>query len=745
MTRIALPPRTRASLSRAALVGVLAILSARTIEAQDTVAPEKLAIPAGIIDFEADSLSYDEKANVVSARGHVIASRDGYRLEADEITYNRVSGQVEARGNVKLSSPDGQTITTDRIEVSDSLKGGIIDNIRLILEDGSRLAALTATKDGKLTSLNRAVYSPCIVCNDAGEEKPLWQIKAVKVVRDQDRKRIFYTDAYLEFLNTPILYLPYLSHPDPTVDRATGLLVPEIKTRRALGVSAAVPYFINLAPWRDLTLTPTIYTGELPSLSAEYRERLTDGPIRIGGTVTYASGKTSNNIVNPGHDLRGYVYADGRLQHNTRWRSTLKLKLTSDDTFLRRYDISNEDTLRNSYSLERFTANSYFLAEVQAFQGLRSTTRQGLTPIVLPTLDYWWRSQPSWLGGRFTAEANTTSILRTDGLDTQRGTVTGGYEIPYLNALGQQWKATVQARGDIYQVSDAARPDNIAYTGRNGTHFRGTPLAALEVRWPLGAPGFGGQQTLEPIVQVVAARRDRKVLSIPNEDSRSIDLDEANLFSLNRFPGYDRFEGGARMTYGGRWILNTGKLRVETQFGQSYRLNNDLTVFPDGTGLSGKFSDFVGRTSISFGKTVDVVHRFRIDKNNLAIRRNEIDAIFGGVSWSGSIGYSKLNRKIAIEDLEDREELRLAGRVKISRYWSLTGSTIVDLTRKNINNTALPSDGFSFVRNRLGVEYEDECFLVGLDWRRNYTQDRDFQRGTTFILRLALKTLGSTN
>lgn len=749
MSRLLPPERRSAPLSVIVLAGAIAhvavILSTAPLAAQEAAPVEKLAIPAGIIDFEADSLVYDEKADVVSASGRVIATRDGYRLEADTITYNRKSGQVEAVGNVVLTSPDGQTVTTDRVDVSDSLRDGIIDNIRLILEDGSRLAALGATKNGKITSLNRAVYSPCDVCNEKGEERPLWQIKAVKVVRDEDRKRIFYKDAFLEFLNTPILYLPYLSHPDPTVSRATGFLIPEIKTRRTLGLSVDTPYFINLAPWRDLTLTPSVFTAVLPALSAEYRERIGDGPLRVGGTVTYSSGKSINGIVSTNNSVRGYIYADGRLQHNARWRSTFKMRLTTDDTFLRRYDISNEDTLRNSYSLERFTTNSYFVAELQAFQGLRSTKRQGLIPVVFPALNYWWRSQPAWLGGRFTLEANAASLIRTSGLDTQRATVTGGYEIPYLNSLGQQWKATLQARGDLYRVSNASRPDDIAYTGANGTHARALPLAALEVRWPLGAPGFGGQQTLEPIAQLVVARRDNQTRLIPNEDSRSIDLDEANLFSLNRFPGNDRFEGGARLTYGARWTLDTGKLAIETQFGQSYRLNTDSTVFPKGTGLDGKFSDFVGRTSIRFGNTIDLVHRFRIDRNSLAIRRNEIDAIFGGVTWSASVGYSKLNRNIAIEDLADREELRLAGRLQVAKYWSVTGSTIIDLTGRNALRPATSSDGFNFVRNRLGVEYEDECFIVGLDWRRNYTEDRDFRRGTTFIFRLALKTLGSTN
>jgi LPS-assembly protein len=713
----------------------------------ETVAePVALLTDGKIIDFEADALSYDETNGIIRATGKVYAKRDGYELRADEVIYNRNSGQVEARGNVVLTSPDGQTVNTDRLEVSDSLKDGIVDNIRLVLDDGSRLAALSGTKSADKTTLNRAVYSPCEVCNSKGKEQPLWQIKALRVVRDEKAKRVYYKDAYIELLNQPVLYLPYLSHPDPSVNRATGILVPQIKTRPSLGIAVEIPYFINLAPWRDITLTPSIYSASLPGLGVEYRERLNQGPLRLGGFITYASGSTSTNATTAKNEIRGYVYGDARLQHGDDWRSTVKIKLTTDDTFLRRYDISNEDSLRNSYSLERQTTNSYFRTEIQYFQGLRRATTNGLTPLVLPAIDYWWRSQPSWLGGRFTAEGNTVAIFRTKGLDSQRASLTAGYEIPFLNKLGQQFKFTLQARSDFYRVTDNDRPDDPVYAGRNGTFARITPVAAAEIRWPLIAPGFGGTQILEPILQLVAARRDTNVANFPNEDSRSIDLDETNLFSLNRFPGYDRFEGGTRITYGARYTVDAGKVRLETQFGQSYRLNADLNVFPSGTGLAGKFSDFVGRTSLRIGNRIDLVHRFRIDKNKIAIRRNEIDAIFSGNTWSASLGYSRLNRNIGIEDLEDREEVRVAGRAKIAKYWALVGSSIVDLTaRAPTNALTLNSSNFNFIRNSVGIEYEDECLLFGLSWRRNYTQDRDFQRGSTVIFRLVLKSLGGVN
>jgi LPS-assembly protein len=134
---------------------------------------------------------------------------------------------------------------------------------------------------------------------------------------------------------------------------------------------------------------------------------------------------------------------------------------------------------------------------------------------------------------------------------------------------------------------------------------------------------------------------------------------------------------------------------------------------------------------LRIGDKIDIVHRFRLDKTSFAVRRNEVDAIVGAKGWQVSLGYSNLNRGIAIEDLEDREEIRAAARVKLTRHWSLVGSSIYDL-----------SAGFSPVRNSIGAVYEDECFTFGLTWRKNYTEDRDFRRGSTVLFNIALKSLG---
>src|SRR3546814_7190342 len=86
-------------------------------------------------------------------------------------------------------------------------------------------------------------------------------------------------------------------------------------------------------------------------------------------------------------------------------------------------------------------------------------------------------------------------------------------------------------------------------------------------------------------------------LSIPNEDSRAVDLEDSNLFALNRFPGYDRWEDGSRVTWGAEWSLNVPGFSVRSVVGQSYRLTDKPSLFPQGTGLTDRFSDFVGRTT----------------------------------------------------------------------------------------------------------------------------------------------------
>jgi LPS-assembly protein len=742
-----LSPRIVSYLVSASLLASTAMqAAAETTTAEVQAGADPAAGDVAVIDLAADVMTYDEQTQVVTASGNVVVTRDGYRLTANEVSYARATGKVEARGNVAIVDPDGNQAFGERVELTESLKDGAVDSFLLILQDGGRLAARGGQRSNGISELDRAVYSPCDIVG-AGNcpKEPLWQLKARSVRHDPVRQRIYYKGAQLEFLGVPLVALPGLSHPDGPEGHASGLLVPTLRFDRSLGAVVEIPYLLALSNNSDLTIAPTLYTGVNPALALEYRHLTGSGPIRIGGIATYSSELDFPNS-DPSvagvlsRQLRGYFYGNGRLQHDRNWHSAFGIRLASDDTFLRRYDISRDDTLRNFYSLERHGSSSYFFLQGWAFQGLRRTDIKGQTPIVLPLVDYRWHPDLDFLGGDIRLTANSSAVTRRDGMDTQRASAAAQWSATGYSALGHRLTATALLRGDAYHVSDADLEPFAGYRGRNGWKGRLLPVAAIDVEWPFAGPALGGTQTLTPRLQLSASPASVNG-GIPNEDSRAFDLDHTNLFELNRFPGYDRWEGGVRVTYGFNWRLDRRRWQIESELGQSYRFSGDNGEFPSGTGFSGDFSDLVGRNTVRIGRRFDLTHSFRLDKSSLKLRRNEIDVTVGGRRTYATLGYVKLNRDIGIEDLQDREEVRAGGRVHFARYWSAIASVIVDLTSR-AEDPFTTNDGFELVRHRLGVAYEDDCFAFGVTWRRDYVEDRDFRRGNTFLFNISFKNLG---
>ena len=709
----------------------------------------RLPVPGDTVDFEADQLSYDETRQLVSASGRVRVSRDGYVLVADRVEYTRgagkAPGEVVAIGNVQITDPAGNQALGDRITLSDSLRDGAIANMLLVLNDGGRLAAKSATRGENLYAMDRAVYSPCAVVDGEGcPQAPVWKIKAVRIVYDENRHRISYKNASLEMFGVPVLFLPSLSHPDGDSPRAAGVLVPAVEIQRQLGLGLSIPTHFALGSDHDVTLTPWLYSATNPALAFQARRLLKDGPVQVDGMFTFSrrfdlapDGVTE---IDRGERFRGYIGIRGRLQHNSRWRSVFSVRLTTDDTFNRRYGLGFDDTLRSSYALERVTDESWLSVSAWYFQGLRAVDRAEEMPLALPLVDYDWR--PDWNigGGRLRFGANSLLLTRTNGQDMFRALSWGRWDRSLYTAMGQRVTFSGLVRGDLYDVRNSALATFPEYAGRDGWRGRVAALGAVDISWPLAGPALNGEQVITPRVQLVVAPRIPNA-GFPNEDSRAFELEDLSLFDLNRTPGLDRIESGSRITYGAEYTLDRPGWQLRAEIGQSARIVGDGNEFPDGTGFRGRLSDVVGRTSLKFGRLVELTHRFRLDKDNFAVRRNEIDLTVGGRRSYVSAAYIRLNRNVTLEDLEDRQELRVAGRLAFARYWALFGNAIIDLTTRAENPLA-NSDGFRAIRHRVGLQYEDECFRFGIGWRRDYVGDRDFRPGNNFQISVAFKTLG---
>ena len=721
--------------------------------AQDPIAPTDPPAAAApnvattssdqLIDFAADTLTYDSERDLVTASGAVRLAREGNYLAADTVSWDRKSGRVQANGNVVVLDPQGNKAIGERVDLTDTFKDGTIDNLLFVLDTGGRIAARKGTLTNGAVLLENAIYTGCPTTSACGKEKrPSWTITAARVTRSADGKDIRFSGGRINILGISLPLLPVFAVRTGEGGQS-GLGVPDLSYSASNGFEVALPYHFQFAPNRDATITPHLYTGNAPGVDARYRQLTSIGAFQLGGFLTYGRVDSSTTLQPIGRNaVRGYFEANGKAQFDPWWSLTGSLRAATDKTVTRRYDLTRDDRLRTFVDLERITPNSYLSVAGWVFQGLRVDDRQKTVPIALPAIDFRLRLPQPILGGKVELQANSLAILRLTGQDTQRAFVQAKWDLRTLTRMGQELTLTGLARGDVYHTNDSASTATALYRGTDGWHARGIAALAADLRWPLTGAAFGGIQTLVPRVQIVLTP-PTKNLVIPNEDSRSIELDDSNLFAISRFSGYDRWEDGSRITYGAEYSLIRPRFSIDTQIGQSVRLTRSVSLFPEGTGLTDRISDVVGRTRLRYGRLIDISHRFRLDKTNFAVRRNEVDFTVGTDETYLQAGYLRLNRNIdpAIEDLRDKEEVRLAGRWKFHRYWSVFGATVIDLTNTSEDPLTLAS-GFEPVRHRLGIDYEDDCVTFGVQWRRDYERIGTFRKGSTFALHFSLKNLG---
>jgi LPS-assembly protein len=696
------------------------------------------------VSFAADRVEYNDETGIVTATGNVALEREDRSLRADIVTYDRKTGEIVASGNIVMVDENGNRLFTGRIELTDQFETGAMSDMLLALREGGRLAAKGGSRrpDGKV-ELGNAAYTGCDVVDEQGcDVRPSWSITARRAVYDPDRKLASFTGARFVLFGARLLPLPKIVI--ATDGRAvSGLLIPNFRASSANGFEVSDTYYYRIANNRDLSATAYVFTKSAPMASFQYRALGDSGAYAITGYATTSTripaGSTGNN---PTQEFRGYLESNGRFQLSQGWSASWSGRIATDRTFLRRYFISNDDILRSTASVSHVDRDSWFSITGWAFQTMRTGERQGLVPIALPEIDYRRRLADPLLGGMIEFQANSLAISRTDGQETQRAFAGARWDLRRLTPMGQQVTLTALVRGDVYHSSDNLLTSVATYRGQPGWQGRAVATAAIDVTWPFIGRAFDGTQVLTPHLQVVATPSVRN-LAIPNEDARAIELEDDNLFALNRFPGYDRVEDGTRFTYGLDWQLEVPRWRVNATIGQSYRLTKQPVPLPDGTGLSDRLSDVVGRVDIRYRDFLKLTHRFRLDKDTLAVRRNEIDATIGSEQNYVELGYARLNRQIsaAIEDLQDSNELRAAARAHFARHWSVFGSGIFDLSKTATFPGQKPGP-FQPLRTRVGVAYQSDCLDLGVTWQRDYVTIGDATRGNSFQIHLALRNLG---
>ena len=709
--------------------GALTIfLAASIIAVAFDVSAQPSNAPAVI---QADAVSHDQQLGNVVAKGNVEITQNDRVLFADSVTYNQKTNTVTASGNIVLLEPNGDTMFAEYIELRDDMRDGVIEEIRILLADDSRFAAVRARrKGGTKTTLTKAVYSPCKVCEDNPENEPLWQLKASKIVHDKDEREIRYQHARLEMYGIPVAYTPFFSHPDPTVKRKSGFLTPSFGLSGNLGAFLQLPYFWAIDDSQDATFSPIYTRDEGIVFAGEYRRRFNAGEFEISGSLTEADRNIGNQFVEDirRNEIRGHVFSKTRYEIDKTWRTGLDVNRATDRSYLRRFNFfgSPANSLTSNAFVEGFRGRNYAAANTYLYQDLRSGARPN-TPLVAPILDFNHIGLPTEYGGRFDIDANFLSIYREDAADTQRASLKFGYEVPFESDAGHITTVRTTLQSDLYFVQQAAgSSEDDGFTGRI------FPQLTVNWRYPFVRSSNRTRQVIEPIAALVVSPNGSNPGAIPSEDSVIVEIDDTNIFSADRFPGIDRVESGQKVIYGVKLgVFGQEDGRTTAFFGQSYRIHADDDLANE-VGIERHLSDLVGRVEIRPNKYINLLYRFRSASDDLNFKRNEVGFSLGAKALQLSGNYLFIEGENSEASFEAREELNFALRSQIDDNWSVGLQSQRDLSENG---------GTLFAG--MSLTYEDECFKFTTNARRSFTRDADFEPSDDILFRITYKHLGT--
>ncbi len=684
--------------------------------------------------LDADELTQDEALGIITARGKVELIKGPNTLTADVMNWNRNSGIVTASGHVRMVQPTGGN-PVRRLCRADRRHGRRLHRKRARVDEGQRQngGPPRERKGGNQTIVSRGIYSPCDLCAADPSRPPIWQIRSRTTTHDAEDHRVYYRDATMEMGGVPVLWLPWFSHPDPSVKRQSGFLNPQIGMKSQLGAVVRNFYYWDIQPDLDATIELSEFSQQGPLFGAQIRKRFENGLVRLGGSITESNITSSNGTAIEGEKkgIRGHIFGEGRFDLDDNWRAGFDLARSLDDVYVRRYNYSTLDVLRNRVFAEGFFDRSYVNASAYAFQDLRPGLR-GTQPIAAPYVVYSALGAPGeTLGGRWSVDASALSLMRTSaGEDVRRLAGQVGWERKWISGFGLVTTVDLTTSVDGYWTDNAVQSSALD-TVHNGFTGRVLPQGTVTSSMPFVRQFDFGQITLEPIVGLTVSPKIANNKNIPNEDSQDVELEASNLFSPSRYPGTDRIEDGSRVTYGGRVAVHSQSSGYGSVFlGQSYRMSGS-NLFPDGSGLENRRSDYVGQVQLVPGKWVDIDWRFRFAANDFKNNLHEVNFSLGPpeLFLNGTYLFAASAPNAGVPT--DRNELTVGLYGRISGHWTA-----------NATGTYRMAPDRKPVRYGTSVAYADECFNIALDMSRDLTSVVGGVSGTSFFIRIGFKNLG---
>ena len=788
-------------------------------EIRTETTPGTDGLAKGVSYIEADQIKRIDEQGLTEASGNVVMRINGRTIRADTVTSNANTGVTIAKGHTQTINEDGSVQFADSITYDDNMESGYSENFALMGKNNTKVFARRVEQvNPDINRLTNVIYTPCQLCVEDGKtQSPTWSIEAGKITQRKDKKMVYYNNAVVKIHGVPVLYSPYLWTPDPELERASGFLPPMISTDRKRGFSYEQPYLWSISPYSYLIVSPQFNASVNPLLNLQYSRHF------YSGTLNARFGFTNESFFDNAGDRHGlsatrdYLLADGAFKINEAWRWSFTAQHVKDPSgdargdyanFFERYNINgafekvgdltvDSRQLINQINLTRQTPTAYFAITMANFQNLQVggyldadltqpyATSSDFYPVIAPQIEAYWSPKNRLLGGQLTLSANAIGIyhkrLSTDvfglraidigapeasdgvtGYDTSRVSAGASWYGDMTTRGGLKWGPFFDLRHDYYKVTD------LDPSGLEGEVNRDLATAGVNISYPLFKKFKGFTAIIEPVAQLAISPDTKTSLYLPTEDSRSFEFDETTLFSVNKSPGFDIYESGARLNLGLRSEVNfdsglkleglVGRVlrdKPETQFLQTVTIPSGAyvgTYVYDPTGLGSKNSDWIVDGGFNTGKGINGYTRLRLDGESgrlsqgeygLSISRPNTVAtlryIVNNVLTASQITNSTLTPIPVVNGELQRfgdnyRNVQLYARHFVTSHWGVSAR----LDRDMVLNT--------WRRSTVSLIYRDDCSWFELVYQRNDTQLTAIngKPSSSIFFRLNLTTLGTS-
>ena len=596
------------------------------------------------------------------------------------------------------------------------VKKDIFDDI----DNDPRIMGISAISDKNRTKISKGVFTSC----KQNDNCTPWSIKAREIIHDKNKREIFYNNAVLKIYDFPVLYFPKFFHPDPTVDRRSGFLKPQLNNSNVLGNSFSIPYYSVLAQNKDLTTIPFIFENNLQMVQNEYREINKNSNLyaNIGFVNNYKS--TLNNKKKSIFNLFANYDLNLNLENYSYSNLFLSIEKVTNDTFLKVFDThfqdnilkpKDYDNLKNEIKISLTNENYSLKSGLITYENLQKINSDRYE-YIFPYYDYNTKINYSFFGGEINFSSSGSNII--NNTNQLKSNINNN-----INYNSREFTSF-----DGVQSFFSINTKNLNTVGKNNSEYKSSPQIEIlnELNYNLSYPLLKQNEYninyLTPKVLLKINPSDMKNYSTLD---RVVNVN--NIFNHNRL-GLDSFESGRSLTLGLDFKKeNSENLNkfFEIKLASVFR-DKEENFMPKKSTLNKKNSNLFGSINNNFSDFFNINYNFAINNNYNSIEYSNLSTRFNMNNFTTKFDFLKENGEMG-------------------------NSNFIE------NNTSYRFDDQNFItfktrRNRklnlteyydLVYEYRNDCLSAGIKYNKTYYEDRDLKPSENLFFTISLIPLTS--